>query len=118
MTRVHTSLYACPNDYTWRDVLDFVYHLDASSALVSELHPEIAGWQGDQKIPMLLAQIADELAFLRYEYDITHIKKGAKKPPQPQRIERPGVKNQNHDQHFGAEAIPVSEFNEWWDSQG
>lgn len=115
MTRVGVSLYDLPSAMSWADLRDFVSYLDAGSALVSEVEPDVAGWQGDEKVPMLLAHIADLLAGLSYGYTVSHIKKGAKKPPTPEPIPRPGVQPKRQTQHWGSDAIPISEFADWWD---
>lgn len=116
MTRVGVSLYALPAAMSWADLIDFVSYLDASSALVSEVDPELAGWQGDEKVPMLLAHIADLLAGLSYGYTVSHMKKGARKPTPPEPIPRPGVEQPKRQQHWGSGAIPMAEFKDWWDN--
>jgi hypothetical protein len=84
---------------------------------VSELEPDAAGWQGTEKVPMLLAHIADTLSGFAYGYTLTHLKKGAKKPDRPQPIPRPGVEppRDNSKQHWGSDGIPIAEFLDWWD---
>lgn len=100
----------------WADLRDFIRFLDAGSALVAEIDPDIAGWQGDTKTPMLLAHIADTLAGLSYSYTISHLKKGTKKPDPPTQIPRPGVRDSKQsEKHWGADAIPINAFNEWWE---
>jgi hypothetical protein len=74
MTRTGSSLYSVPGEFDWADIRDFVSFLDAGSALASEISPENAGWQGTEKVPMLLAHIADLLANLSYGYSVTHLK--------------------------------------------
>ena len=112
------SLYDIPGPLSWDDVRDFVEHLDASSAMVSELNPDVAGWQGDQKTPMLLAHIADLVAGLSYGYTVSHMQKGEKKPAAPEPIPRPGIqKAPEKHQHWGGDAIPISEFSDWWDQK-
>lgn len=117
MTLAGTSLSRCPGEFTWADIRDFVKFLPASSALVSEMEPELAGWQGNQKVPMLLAHIADQLAVLTYAYELSHTKKGAKKPPAPEPIPRPGVKPSKKRKHFGKGAVKISEFDAWWNAK-
>lgn len=115
LTRVGISLYAIPcAAMTWADLRDFVGFLDAGSALMSELYPEAAGWQGDEKTPMLLAHIADLLANLSYGYVVTHTKKGTPKPKQPTPIPRPGIESDHDTRTFGNGAIPIAEFDDWW----
>lgn len=118
MTRTGIPLSRCPDELTWLDVVDFVRHLDASSALVSELHPDMAGWQGDARTPMLIAQLVDEVAYLRYDFELIHRRKGAKKPAPPDRIPRPGVKSNKKTKHYGAGAIRIADFDDWWNAQG
>lgn len=118
MTRTGVTLSRCPEALSWHDVIDFVRHLDSSSALVSELNPELAGWQGDQRLPMLIAQLVDEVAYLRYDFELIHRRKGAKKPAPPDRIPRPGVKSNKKTKHYGGAPIRIADFDEWWNAQG
>lgn len=117
MTRTGVSLHSVPETFNWADLRDFVSFLDAGSALASEVSPENAGWQGTEKIPMLLAHIADLLANFSYGYAVTHMKKTAQKPKPPQPIPRPGVVDKTSEtKHFGSGAIPIEAFDEWWNS--
>ena len=117
-TRARRSIYDIPEKgFTWADLRDFVGYLDAGSALVAELHPELAGWQGDSKVPMLLAHIADTLSGLSYGYVLSHLKKGVQKPPAPEPIPRPGVEsNKKGASTYGEGAIPISDFDAWWNN--
>ena len=118
LNRLGISLYDIPGRISWDDVRDFVSYLDASSALVSEMNPELAGWQGDQKTPMLLAHIADTLSGLQYSYALCHTKKGAQKPKPPSPIPRPGVETpESREKHWGGDAIPMSQFADWWNDK-
>lgn len=117
MTRTGESLRNIPGRFDWADIRDFITHLDAGSALIAETEPEAAGWQGTEKVPMLLAHIADTLAALSYGYTLTHMKKGAQKPQPPQPIPRPGVEapRRQRTQTWGSDGLPISEFLDWWD---
>lgn len=116
MTRAGRSIREVPGTFDWADIRDFITHLDAGSALVAELEPDAAGWQGTEKVPMLLAHIADTLAALSYGYTLTHMKKGAQKPQPPQPIPRPGVEApRQRTQTWGSDGLPISEFLDWWD---
>lgn len=118
LTRIGVSLYDMPAAMGWDDLRDFVTHLDASSALVSEMYPETAGWQGDQKLAMLLAHIADLLAGFSYSYAVSHMKKGGKKPSPPEPIDRPGVTKKKEKLKWGSDAIPIKDFDAWWNGTG
>lgn len=116
MTRAGRSIRDIPRAFDWADIRDFITHLDAGSALVAEMEPDAAGWQGTEKVPMLLAHIADTLAALSYGYTLTHMKKGAQKPQPPQPIPRPGVEApRKRTQTWGSDGLPISEFLDWWD---
>lgn len=118
MTKAGAGLSSCPALFDWGDIRDFVGGLGADSRLISELHPKLAGWQGDEKVPMLLAAIHDQLAALSYGYTLTHLKKGAQKPKPPRPIPRPGITDDDETQRFGdkGSAIPISDFDAWWNS--
>lgn len=120
MTRTGAGLSSVPAFFDWADVRDFISGLGADSRLVSAMHPEIAGWQGDEKEPMLLAHIADTLSALLYAYLCAHTEKGAKKPGKPRPIPRPGVADEEDDgkRHWGGSdsAIPIADFDDWWNS--
>lgn len=119
ITRAGRSLYDIPaQGMTWADLRDFVAYLDASSALVGEVNPDAAGWQGEEKVPMLLAHIADTLSGLAYGYALTHMKRGSKKPAPPKPIPRPGIaKTADRERHFGSGAIPIADFDAWWNGE-
>lgn len=114
MTRCSgTTLEDVPEHLSWRALRSFVGHLDAGSELVSELSPESAHWQGDSRIAMLLADVFDQLSWLRYEFACANTPKGKSRPKRPRPYPRPGVKAQ--DESVGRKPIPVSEFDAWWD---
>lgn len=102
-----------PEHLSWRALRSFVGHLDAGSELVSELSPENAHWQGDSRIAMLLADVFDQLSWLRYEFACANTPKGKSRPKRPRPYPRQGVKAQ--DESVGRRPIPVSEFDAWWD---
>lgn len=114
MTRCSgTTLEDVSEHLSWRALRSFVGHLDAGSELVSELSPENAHWQGDSRIAMLLADVFDQLSWLRYEFACANTPKGKSRPKRPRPYPRPGVKAQ--DESVGRRPIPVSEFDAWWD---
>lgn len=118
MTRTGAGLGSVPVSLDWSDIRDFVAGLGADSHLVAELHPEVAGWQGDEKVPMLLAAIADQLAALSYSYALVHTKQGAPKPKAPKPIPRPGVEPDRETRRWGTgtSAIPIADFDAWWNA--
>ena len=73
-------------------------------------------WSDQDGLSMLLAQLSDQLAGLSYMYETANSKNSAAiKKPEP--IERPGVKkSKNKERHFGSGAIPIRDFDEWWNT--
>lgn len=79
-------------------------HLPPSSAYYRETHPAEAAWLNGWSACSILADL----------WDLTiacHTPKGRTLAKYP----RPGAKNENT-QRFGADPIPISEFDAWWNS--
>ncbi|WNT44408.1 tail assembly chaperone [Microbacterium phage Nicky22] len=92
---------------TWYDLAAFVTHLqrDPSTALAVELHGTT--WSIEAQ---LLATIADTLAVANWQ------RAGKKTAPKPKPIPRPWEKPASST--FGSDAIPIADFDDWWNSQG
>lgn len=91
--------------FTWYDLLVMVQfiQLNPASALAHEAHG--ARWTVESQ---LLAQVADTLALANWQ------RGGKKSAPRPKPIPRPWLKPKT--QSLGHDAIPISDFNAWWDS--
>ena len=114
MTRAGATLCDIPVRIPWTALRSFVEHLDSSSELMKELHPETADWQGASRVPMILADIYDLLAVFRWQYATANTKKGKKKPKKPEPYERPGASKEKKGTRIGRDPIPVSQFDTWW----
>lgn len=92
--------------FTWYDLAAFVKHVqtEPSSKLARELHGEV--WTIEAQ---LLASIADTLASANWQ------RAGKRSAPRPKPIPRPWEKAKSTG--FGKAPIPISAFNDWWDSQ-
>lgn len=92
--------------FTWYDLAVFVKHVQADphSALAREVHGDI--WTVESQ---LLATIADTLAISNWQ------RAGRKSAPKPKPIPRPWEKSRK--KSLGRDAIPISDFNRWWDSK-
>lgn len=118
MTKTGHGLTEVPyNGITWHDVFLFLTRLRADSSLISETDHDKAYWEGNARTPMLLAQIIDELSYLRYEFAVANTPKGKKKPNPPLLYPRPGIPDNRTTRTYGSEAIPIRDFNDWWDSK-
>lgn len=87
---------------TWPALWSFITHLPPSSAWYRETRPEEAAWANGYRLAGILADLYDLLAAV-------HTKEGRTPPRYP----RPGDKDENV-QRFGADPIPISEFERWW----
>lgn len=93
---------------SWYDLKIIVRHIEPGSPLHHAIAPEQARWATGEIVPYLLAHIADVLANANWQR--------ANRPsaPRPKPIPRPGDNAQN--KKYGSEPIPVSSFNDWWES--
>ena len=88
----------------WTSLYSFILHLPPASAYIRETHPDEAAWLAGYRTAGILADLWALTA-------ACHTLKGRTPPKYP----RPGVKNEN-EQHFGADPIPISQFDDWWNS--
>lgn len=118
MTKTGHGLTEVPyNGITLHDLFLFITQLRADSASIAEQDKEKAYWEGTARTPMLLAQIVDELSYLRYEFAVANTPKGKKKPNPPLLYPRPGVPDNKKTHTYGSKPIPINEFNSWWNSK-
>ena len=96
----------------WDCVINFVRHLDQTSAVFRAQHPEEFMFASSLKRAAILADIFDAIRAFEYTYVTSHLKKGAAPPPPPKRYPRPGV--DEGVQRIGKGAIPIAEFEEWY----
>lgn len=85
-----------------------VRHAPTSSSIARAMHPETAAWANGEVTAQLLALIGDMIAEGNWQ------RAGRKNSPHPKPIKRPGV--DSGDKTFGSEPIPISQFNDWWES--
>lgn len=93
--------------FTWYDLMVFARHVqvDPHSALATELHGP--AWTIEAQ---LLATIVDILGIANWQ------RAGRKSAPKPKRLPRPWEKPKSTS--LGKDAIPISSFNDWWESRG
>ena len=111
MTRMGARLSDVGRSLPWDALSVFVKWLPADSALYRSMHPK--EWQFERMTPYVLADLYDLVAVLRAEYGAAHTKGGKVKPPKP--YPRPGFKDPN-EKKIGKDPIPISQFDEWWES--
>lgn len=102
---------------TMRMLLSFAGHLPPDSATSREIRGDgdaESTWQSASLLPMLMAELVDtvhvvawEVAQQSSEHDLRSC--------YPDVIERPGVVPRKQTRHFGTGAIPISDFDAWWD---
>jgi hypothetical protein len=91
--------------FSWYDLLCMSEHLqrDPNSALTYALHG--SRWTVEAQ---LMAVVADTLAIANWQ------RAGRKSAPRPKPIPRPWEKVKA--KVFGSKPVPISQFNDWWDS--
>lgn len=117
MTRAGMTLDDVPARVTWPALRSFVTHLGPDSALYAEQNPDGAAWWQPWGRAAILADIYDAIAAFATGYATANRGRGPKpKPPKP--YPRPWRTAQDNGRQVGRGAVPVSEFDDWWVSDG
>ena len=110
LTMTRYSLDDVGGELPWLRLLHFVQHLPASSALIREIEPEQAMWSDGRRTADVLADIFDLLQSFQVTYISANSKRKAKRPkPYPRPWLKPKVRK------FGSGAIPIKDFDAWWE---
>lgn len=116
MTRTRFTLSDLGGGLPARALLAFVGNLPPDAALCRELRgdsDEDKRWQEPSTVPMLLAEIADTAHMVSWEVAQAHSRRDlSSRMPVP--IERPGVRAEGESRRYGSGAIPVADFDDWW----
>lgn len=102
---------------SYRALLSFLRYLPSTSMTRQQIQPDTADrvlWETERLVPQLLASLYDQIAMFRWEFASSRTKKSMNSS-KPKPLKRPGI--EDPDKHYGKDPIPVSEFNEWWDSE-
>ncbi|MFM8155508.1 MAG: hypothetical protein ACKOAF_05465 [Actinomycetes bacterium] len=91
---------------TWRDLYVIVRNCKRDSALARAVHGESVHWSNTDH---LLASLLDLTAAANWQ-------RGGGKGQRPNRIPRPGASSDSR--HLGADPIPLSKFDEFWNEGG
>lgn len=116
ITRTRYQLRDIGGALSWGALRHFVQFLPRSSALHQDIQPytDAERWTRGDATASLLADIYDLLAMMRAE---AAVKGTEHKPRRPKPHPRPGMKPMGTT-HIGKDPIPISEFEDWWDSKG
>lgn len=92
----------------------FVAHLPADSATVCEAsgYDGMHSWSSHVRTNAMLADVYDNISALRYTLVASRSKRG-KRPKRPKPYPRPWREDKGT-KRFGKDAIPVSQFGDWW----
>ena len=121
MTRTRFTLDDLGGALSWRALLHFAANLEPTSRLVRAMHPEIedmAPWLDGTMVAPLVADLIDCTNYGRWEYAVSLTKKGKSKPREPKAWPRPWRKAGKGEKKIGRDPIPISEFEDWWESKG
>lgn len=107
LTTAGRSLDELGESLSWRDlwVLVMRWQKTAGTATSEAIHGVVHWSTADQ----LNAMLVDLIAFGNWQ------RAGRKNAPKPKRLTRPWEKKRA--QKFGSNPIPISKFNDWWDSK-
>lgn len=103
----------------WATLFFFVQHLDHTSALYRASHPdklEQCLWLSGEVNAYLFAELIDAVNVLTWNLQCANTPRGKSRPRKPKPYPRPGVKMDKGVRKFGRDPIPVSQFDEWWES--
>ncbi|MDI3330128.1 MAG: hypothetical protein QJR09_05245 [Micrococcus sp.] len=93
---------------SWRDLWVIITRAPAGSAIHRSVDPEAAAWASGEINAWLFAAAVDLLAHGNWQ------RQGKRNARKPEPVPRPGEKSKGA--VFGADPIPVSEFDAWWES--
>lgn len=114
MVRAGMTLDDVPARLSWRALGAFVRHLDATSAYVREVEPEVAPWLGTERVQSMLADLIDMVAVLDWHLVSANTPRGRPRPRKPKPYPRPW-KAEEGGLKVGRDPIPVGEFRDWWE---
>lgn len=121
MTRTRFTLSDLGGSLSWAALLHFTRHLNHTSELVRELYPEHRlrfEWMAGEHTAAIMADLIDCVNLSRWEFALANTPKGKSKPRRFDPYPRPGVKPQGKSEKvIGSDPIPVSQFDEWWESK-
>lgn len=110
MTRVGATLDDVPARIPWRALSAFVRKLDPQSATFAELNPELAAWVMPTQVQKMIADVYDRLGDL-WNVCALGATRRRQRPATP--YPRPGKGKGK--KVFGSGAIPIGEFDAWWE---
>jgi hypothetical protein len=91
---------------SWLDLAAVVVHAPPGNAIAREIAPDASGWTITD---YLLSAVVNTLAIANWQ------RAGDERAPRPKPILPPGV-DDPASEGFGSGAIPISEFDAWWDT--
>lgn len=114
MERLGVRFDEIPETIGWDAALVYVRHLarDTRSATFRALNPELAEFASAWRQSAILADIYDAIQAFNWSFVYAHTKKGAVPPQKPKPYPRPGADDGL--QHIGKDAIPISDFDQWY----
>lgn len=121
MTRTRYKLSDLGGPLDWAALLHFVQHLDHSSALYRAANPERLEqclWMSGDMDAYIMADLVDCVNNLTWNLQCANTPKGKTRPRRPKAYRRPGETQGEGENVIGKDPVPVSRFDEWWESGG
>ena len=119
MCKAHMTLDDLGGALSLRALRSFVSYLGPGSMLWRETHEDADEWapwlDGTMVAPMLVS-LLDAINASRWEYALSCVTKGHAKPRRPKPMQVPWRNDVPRERRIGKDPIPISDFDEWWDS--
>lgn len=106
---------------SWRALLHFVRGLPPTSHFACSVDPKLqamSAWLDGSMVAPLLADLIDCINLERWEYAVSCVGKGKRKPRKPKPVPRPWVQSTSKgERHIGKDPIRIADFEVWWNSK-
>ncbi len=118
MCRAGATLADLGGRVPWSALVSFVAYLGPDSALYLAQNPEDGLFYQPWRAQFVLADVFDALAAWATGWATANRKKGSPKPAKPKPYPRPGANDKGVEgQRIGRGAIPIKDFDEWWEGE-
>lgn len=115
MCRARATLADIGGRVPWSALRSFVANLGPDSALFLAQNPEDGVFYQPWQAQFVLADVFDALMGWATGWAASNRKKGSPRPKPPKPYPRPGAKETGRGERIGREAIPIKDFDEWWE---
>ena len=113
MTSMGIRFADAPSALGWGGVAIFTRHLPQDSATARSLQPDEAAFASPLHLAAMIADLIDLVQAFRWQFESANTPESRPAPQRPKPYPRPGAQGDSG-QKFGAEPIPISDFDSWY----